>query len=68
MMQHPQTGEGPEGADRKAAEVTDLYREQLKRACADALEALHRTQSVDGLAGVAESSARSGRRTAFMGS
>jgi hypothetical protein len=30
-------------------------REQLKRDCADALEALHRTQSVDGLAGVADS-------------
>jgi hypothetical protein len=35
--------------------VTDLDREQLKRDCADALEALHRTQSVEGLAGVADS-------------
>ena len=32
-----------------------LDREQLKRECADALEALHRTQSVDGLAVVADS-------------
>jgi hypothetical protein len=29
--------------------VTDLDREQLKRECADALEALHREQRVDGL-------------------
>jgi hypothetical protein len=29
--------------------VTDLDREQLKRNCADALEALHREQRVDGL-------------------
>ena len=35
--------------------MTDLDREQLKRDCADALEALHRTQSVDGLAVVADS-------------
>jgi hypothetical protein len=35
--------------------VTDLYREQLKRACADALDALHRTQSMDGLAVIADS-------------
>jgi hypothetical protein len=35
--------------------VTDLDREQLKRDCADALEALHRTQSVEGLPGVADS-------------
>jgi hypothetical protein len=35
--------------------MTDLAREQLKRDCADALEALHRTQSVEGLAGVADS-------------
>jgi hypothetical protein len=35
--------------------MTDLDREQLKRDCADALEALHRTQSLDGLAGVADS-------------
>jgi hypothetical protein len=43
--------------------VIDPDRERLKSACADALEALrahqgvqlHRTQSVDGLAGVAES-------------
>jgi hypothetical protein len=32
-----------------------MDREQLKRGCADALEALHRTQRVDGLAGVADS-------------
>lgn len=35
--------------------MTELDREQLKRDCADALEALHRTQSVDGLAEVADS-------------
>jgi hypothetical protein len=35
--------------------MTELDREQLKRECADALEALHRTQSTDGLAGVADS-------------
>ena len=35
--------------------MTDLDRAQLKRDCADALEALHRTQSVNGLAGVADS-------------
>jgi hypothetical protein len=29
--------------------MTDLDREQLKRECADALEALHRDQRVDGL-------------------
>jgi hypothetical protein len=29
--------------------VTDLDREQLKRQCADALEALHRERRVDGL-------------------
>ena len=29
--------------------MTDLDREQLKRECADALEALHREQRVDGL-------------------
>ena len=29
--------------------MTDLDREQLKRDCADALEALHREQRVDGL-------------------
>jgi hypothetical protein len=35
--------------------MTDLDREQLKRDCADALEVLHRTQSVDRIAGLAES-------------
>ena len=30
--------------------MTELDREQLKRNCADALEALHREQRVDGLA------------------
>lgn len=35
--------------------MTDLEREQLKRDCADALEALHGTQSMEGLAGVADS-------------
>jgi hypothetical protein len=35
--------------------MTDLDREQLKRDCADALNALHRTQSTEGLAGVADS-------------
>jgi hypothetical protein len=35
--------------------MTDLDREQLKRACADALEALHRDQRVDGLAELADS-------------
>ena len=29
--------------------MTDLDREQLKRQCADALDALHREQRVDGL-------------------
>ena len=33
--------------------MTDLDREQLKRDCADALEALHREQRVDGLAEMA---------------
>jgi hypothetical protein len=35
--------------------MSDLDREQLKRDCADALEALHRTQSVDRIATLAES-------------
>jgi hypothetical protein len=35
--------------------MSDLDREQLKRVCADALEALHRTQSVEGLPVVADS-------------
>jgi hypothetical protein len=35
--------------------MTDLDREQLKRDCADALEALHREQRVDGIAGLADS-------------
>jgi hypothetical protein len=35
--------------------MTDLDREQLKRDCADALNALHRTQSTEDLAGVADS-------------
>jgi len=34
--------------------VTDLDREQLKRDCADALEVLHRTHSVEGLATLAD--------------
>ena len=35
--------------------MTDLGREQPKRDCADALDALRRTQSVDGVAVVADS-------------
>ena len=35
--------------------MTDLDREQLKRDCADALEALNRDQRVDGIAGLADS-------------
>jgi len=35
--------------------MSDLDREQLKRDCADALEALHRTQRVDAIAGLADS-------------
>jgi hypothetical protein len=35
--------------------VTDLDREQLKRDCAEALEALHREQRVDSVAVVADS-------------
>jgi hypothetical protein len=35
--------------------VTDLDREQLKRDCSDALEALHRDQRMDGIAGLADS-------------
>jgi len=35
--------------------MTNLDREQLKRDCADALDTLHRTQSTEGLAGVADS-------------
>jgi transcriptional regulator with XRE-family HTH domain len=35
--------EGPESAGDEVAEVTNRDREQLKRECADALEALHRT-------------------------
>ena len=35
--------------------MTDRDREELKRACADALESLHRTQSVEGLAVVVDS-------------
>jgi hypothetical protein len=34
--------------------MTELDREQLKRNCADALEALHREQRVDGLATLAD--------------
>jgi hypothetical protein len=48
--------------------MTDLDREQLKRDCADALEAPHRTQSMDGLAGVAHSLRALGRRIASTGS
>lgn len=35
--------------------MPDLDREQLKRACADALEALHRDQRVDRIAELADS-------------
>jgi hypothetical protein len=35
--------------------LSDLDHEQLKRDCADALEALTRDQRLDGLAGLAES-------------
>ncbi len=35
--------------------MTDLDREQLKRDCSDALEALLREQRVDAIAGLAES-------------
>jgi hypothetical protein len=34
--------------------MTDLDREQLKRDCADALEALSRDQRLDGLAEIAD--------------
>jgi len=34
--------------------MTDLDREQLKRDCGDALEALHRDQRVDGIAALAD--------------
>jgi hypothetical protein len=35
--------------------MTDADRVQLKRDCADALEALHRDQRLDGIAGLADS-------------
>jgi hypothetical protein len=35
--------------------MSDLDREQLKRECADALEALHRSQDLDRLAMMVES-------------
>ena len=35
--------------------MTDLDREQLKRECSDALEALHRDQRSDGIAELADS-------------
>jgi hypothetical protein len=43
-------------------------REQLKHTCADALEALHRDQRVDRIAGWPIRSRRSGPHTASMGS
>ena len=47
--------------------MTGLDREQLKRDCADALEALHRTQSTEGLAVVADSLHALGRPYRFHG-
>jgi hypothetical protein len=38
--------------------MTELDREQLKRACSDALDALHRTQSTEGSPGWPIRSAR----------
>jgi len=57
----------PRRAGGEAARMTDLNREQLKRACADALEALHRSQSVDGLAVVAGSLCALGPTYRFHG-
>ena len=47
--------------------MTDVDREQLKRDCADALEALHCTQSVDGLAVIADALRALGSTYRFHG-
>ena len=47
--------------------MTDLTREQLKRDCADALEARSREQRTDRIAELAESLRVMGPRTASMG-
>lgn len=48
-------------------DVPDLDREQLKRDCADALEALHRVQRVDAIAGLADSLRALGPSYSFHG-